>query len=98
MKPGDLYIYNVYIAPRPQASQAFWQPCGSLVVFEADSLDAARAQAARDPYVQEGVFEQLSDIERRLEDWPAEATATAPEGESKRAEAPAPQRRVAGRG
>jgi uncharacterized protein YciI len=32
------------------------QPCGSLVVFEADSLEAARAQAAADPYVVEGVF------------------------------------------
>jgi len=31
-------------------------PCGSLVVFEADSLAAARAQAAADPYVVEGVF------------------------------------------
>ena len=32
-------------------------PCGSLVVFEAESLDAARRQAASDPYVLEGVFE-----------------------------------------
>lgn len=32
-------------------------PCGSLVVFEAESLAAARAQAAADPYVVEGVFE-----------------------------------------
>ncbi|HKJ23960.1 MAG TPA: YciI family protein [Myxococcota bacterium] len=32
------------------------EPCGSLVVFEADDLEAARAQAAADPYVVEGVF------------------------------------------
>ncbi len=31
-------------------------PRGSVVVFEADSLEAARALAARDPYVVEGVF------------------------------------------
>jgi len=31
-------------------------PCGSLVVFEAESLEAARTQAAADPYVVEGVF------------------------------------------
>lgn len=31
-------------------------PCGSLVIFEAESLDAARRQAASDPYVVEGVF------------------------------------------
>jgi len=31
-------------------------PQGSVVVFEAASLDEARALAARDPYVVEGVF------------------------------------------
>jgi len=31
-------------------------PHGSVVVFEAASLDDARALAARDPYVVEGVF------------------------------------------
>lgn len=31
-------------------------PCGSLVVFEADDLAAARSLAARDPYVVHGVF------------------------------------------
>ena len=31
-------------------------PCGSLVVFEADDLAAARSFAAGDPYVTEGVF------------------------------------------
>jgi uncharacterized protein YciI len=33
------------------------QPCGSLVVFEAASLDEARRLAAADPYVVEGVFQ-----------------------------------------
>lgn len=32
------------------------QPCGSIVVFEAASLEAARRFAATDPYVVEGVF------------------------------------------
>ncbi|MEW6270968.1 MAG: YciI family protein [Thermodesulfobacteriota bacterium] len=31
-------------------------PCGSLIVLEAASLEEARALAARDPYVVEGVF------------------------------------------
>jgi uncharacterized protein YciI len=32
-------------------------PCGSVVVFDALDLDAARRFAAGDPYVIEGVFE-----------------------------------------
>jgi hypothetical protein len=32
------------------------QPCGSLVIFEAADLAAARAVAERDPYVTSGVF------------------------------------------
>jgi uncharacterized protein YciI len=32
-------------------------PRGSVIVFEADDLDAARAFAAGDPYVRQGVFE-----------------------------------------
>jgi len=31
-------------------------PCGSVVVFEAPDLAAAKAQAAGDPYVVEGIF------------------------------------------
>jgi hypothetical protein len=31
-------------------------PCGSVVVFHADSLAAARAFAATDPYVVHGIF------------------------------------------
>lgn len=34
-------------------------PRGSVLVFEAADLDAARAHAARDPYVTEGVFERF---------------------------------------
>jgi uncharacterized protein YciI len=33
-------------------------PIGSVVVFEAASLEEARGVAARDPYVTEGVFER----------------------------------------
>ncbi len=33
------------------------QPCGSVIVFEAESLDAARCFAASDPYVVHGIFE-----------------------------------------
>lgn len=32
------------------------QPCGSVIVFESESLDAARRFAATDPYVVHGVF------------------------------------------
>lgn len=35
-------------------------PCGSLIVFESESLDAARRIAEDDPYLLEGVF---SDVE-----------------------------------
>jgi uncharacterized protein YciI len=34
-------------------------PCGSLVIFEADDLAAARAVAEADPYTTDGVFERL---------------------------------------
>lgn len=44
----------VHAGPLLDASDA---PCGSVVVFDADSLDAARRFAAGDPYVVEGVFE-----------------------------------------
>ncbi|HSJ98212.1 MAG TPA: YciI family protein [Myxococcota bacterium] len=33
-------------------------PCGSVVVFDAADLDAARRFAAGDPYVVEGIFER----------------------------------------
>ena len=35
-------------------------PCGSLIVFEADTLEAARAVAEADPYLTHGIF---SDVE-----------------------------------
>ena len=35
------------------------EPCGSLVVIEADDLAAARAIAESDPYLVEGVFERV---------------------------------------
>jgi len=40
-------------------------PSGSVVVFEAESLEAARRFAATDPYVVEGVFERWELRETR---------------------------------
>src|SRR5262245_37178577 len=40
-------------------------PRGSVVVFEAASLDDAHAVAAKDPYVTEGVFESWEVHETR---------------------------------
>lgn len=40
-------------------------PCGSLVIFEADDLAAARAVAEGDPYVTEGVFTSFEVLETR---------------------------------
>src|SRR5690606_31953984 len=40
-------------------------PCGSVVVFEAPDLASARAFAASDPYVVEGVFESWEVRETR---------------------------------
>ena len=33
-------------------------PIGSVILFDAESLEAARAIAARDPYVTEGIFDR----------------------------------------
>jgi len=41
------------------------QPCGSVVIFEADDLDAARAIAESDPYRVEGIFGELELRETR---------------------------------
>jgi uncharacterized protein YciI len=40
-------------------------PVGSVILFEADSLTAARQIAAGDPYVTEGVFERHTVHETR---------------------------------
>lgn len=42
------------------------KPVGSLVLFEAGSLEEARAIAARDPYVVEGVFGSHEVFETRV--------------------------------
>jgi uncharacterized protein YciI len=42
------------------------QPLGSLILFEAESLADARALAARDPYVTEGIFERHAVYETRV--------------------------------
>ena len=36
------------------------KPCGSLVVIEADSREAAREVADRDPYARAGLFEAVA--------------------------------------
>ena len=41
-------------------------PVGSLVLFEADTLDEARRIAAGDPYVTEGIFERWEVNETRV--------------------------------
>lgn len=41
------------------------RPVGSVVVFEAEDLEAARSLAARDPYVAEGIFESHEVFETR---------------------------------
>ncbi|MBT38318.1 MAG: YciI family protein [bacterium] len=41
-------------------------PLGSLVIFEADDLASARQQAARDPYVVQGVFARHEVHETRV--------------------------------
>lgn len=41
-------------------------PVGSLIVFEADDLAAAQAQAARDPYVVEGIFGSHEVLETKV--------------------------------
>lgn len=54
-----------HLAPLADAGRVPWAgplldptgaPCGSVVVFEAESLAAARAHAEADPYVSGGVF------------------------------------------
>lgn len=39
------------------------QMCGSLVILETDSLDAAQAWAAGDPYAAAGLFESVTVTE-----------------------------------
>ncbi|MAI25196.1 MAG: hypothetical protein CMN75_04110 [Spirochaeta sp.] len=38
-------------------------PCGSVIVFHAEDLEAARAIAHADPYLREGVFESVEIFE-----------------------------------
>ena len=40
-------------------------PCGSLVILEADDLASARQIAESDPYLLEGVFEKVEVLETR---------------------------------
>ena len=40
-------------------------PCGSLVILEADDLESARKIAESDPYLVEGVFERVEVLGTR---------------------------------
>lgn len=40
-------------------------PCGSLIVFEADSLAAARQIATSDPYLTHGIFAEVEVFETK---------------------------------
>ena len=51
--------------------QADGSPCGSLIVFEAGSLEEAQAIAASDPYTKSGVFGQVEVFES-LQVFPSE--------------------------
>ena len=41
------------------------RPMGSVMIFDAESLEEARAIAARDPYVVKGIFESYEVLETR---------------------------------
>lgn len=41
------------------------QPCGSLLIIEADDLEAAKAWVADDPYAAAGLFQSVEVIEWR---------------------------------
>jgi uncharacterized protein YciI len=41
-------------------------PCGSVILFEAPDLASAKAQAAGDPYVVEGIFERHEVFETKV--------------------------------
>ena len=44
----------------PLLDQVTGDPCGSLIIFEADDLAAAAAFAKADPYAAAGLFDQLT--------------------------------------
>ena len=44
----------------PLLDQVTGDPCGSLIIFEADDLAAAEAFATADPYAAAGLFDQLT--------------------------------------
>ncbi len=68
----DAHLANV--APLKEAGQMAYagplidetgQPCGSILIFQADDLASARRFAASDPYVTEGIFASHEVIETR---------------------------------
>ncbi len=44
----------------PILDQATGDPCGSLIIFEADDLAAAEAFVQADPYAAAGLFDQVT--------------------------------------
>jgi uncharacterized protein YciI len=44
----------------PILDQATGDPCGSLIIFEAENLAAAAAFAQADPYAAAGLFDQVT--------------------------------------
>lgn len=46
--------------------------CGSLIIFEADSIEDATSQMASDPYITGGLFEHTTITEFIAADWPTE--------------------------
>ncbi len=65
LRPGARDKHLAYLAPLADAGRirfagplrdAQGQPCGSLIVFEAEDLAEARTLAENDPYNVEGVF------------------------------------------
>ncbi|MEZ5343483.1 MAG: YciI family protein [Acidimicrobiales bacterium] len=48
-------------------------PCGSTIIMEAESLEAAQEFAANDPYAKAGLFERVNIREFVTVIWPVEA-------------------------
>lgn len=71
LKPLDDAGRVVYAGPLLDDVGA---PCGSVVVFEAESLEAARRFAASDPYVVHGIFEH-SEVLASVQVFPEVAKA-----------------------
>ena len=72
LKHRDAHLAN--LRPRADAKRVRYpgprlddsgKPCGSLVIFEAEDLAAARRFVETDPYVVEGVFQRYEVLTTR---------------------------------